>query len=175
VGQVGERNEFPLDVLADRNPTLSRDLRSAQVSPPHLPGDPNQGVVLPESILSNSGPSVQQGFSFVTPMEVKTEPYGGHTDGNGSETCSQTMGGISNYAAGCELLSNAASYRLGDEGALDVGNPCLRGPRRCWRPTRPASRNFPIAAERREPAILHSPAPKAKKGGTAQMLPGAEH
>jgi hypothetical protein len=108
-------------------------------------------------------------------MEVKIEPYGGHTDGTGSEICSQTIGDIFGYAAGCELLSNAAPYRLGDEVALDIGNPGLRGPLRCWRYTRPTPHNFPIAGERREPAILHSPAAKAKKGGTAQMLPGAEH
>jgi hypothetical protein len=98
---VGERDEFSLDVFADRNPIPSRDLRSAQVSPSHLPGDRNQEVVLPESILSNSGPSVQQGFSFVTPIEVRIEPYGGHTDGNGSKICSQTMGDIFSYTAGC--------------------------------------------------------------------------
>lgn len=53
--------------------------------------------------------------------------YGGHTDGNASEIYSETMGDIFSYAAGCELVSNAASYGLGDEVAADIGDAMLNG------------------------------------------------
>ena len=53
--------------------------------------------------------------------------YGGHTDGGASEIYSETMGDIFGYAAGCELISNAASYGIGDEVAADIENAMLPG------------------------------------------------
>jgi hypothetical protein len=53
--------------------------------------------------------------------------FGGHTDGNASEIYSETMGDIFSYAAGCELITNAASYGIGDEVAVDIENSMLTG------------------------------------------------
>jgi hypothetical protein len=118
-------------------------------------------------------------------MKVKIEPYGGHTDGNGSEICSQTMGDIFSYAAACELLSNAASYRLWDEGSVNL-NSCPRplgGEGAGWgEPGEGVSNLFKFVyiSCTRFPAsygshLMSFPAPKAKKGGTAQVLLEAEH
>jgi hypothetical protein len=53
--------------------------------------------------------------------------YGENTGGNAGEFYSETMGDIFSYAAGCELVSNAASYGIGDEVAADIENSMLTG------------------------------------------------
>jgi Abnormal spindle-like microcephaly-assoc'd, ASPM-SPD-2-Hydin len=53
--------------------------------------------------------------------------YGGNTDGDASEIYSETMGDIFSYAAGCQLISNAASYSIGSDVALDIRNSMLSG------------------------------------------------
>jgi len=54
-------------------------------------------------------------------------PYGGQTDGHASEIYSETMGDIFSYAAGYQLVNNAAAYGLGSEIAVDIGNSLLNG------------------------------------------------
>jgi hypothetical protein len=54
-------------------------------------------------------------------------PFGGHTDGNASEIYSETMGDIFSYAAGCQLVSNPASYGIGPDVASDIRNSMLAG------------------------------------------------
>jgi Tectonin domain len=54
-------------------------------------------------------------------------PYGGNTDGDASEIYSETMGDIFSYAAGCQLIGNAASYGIGPDVALDIQNSMLAG------------------------------------------------
>lgn len=51
----------------------------------------------------------------------------GNTDGDASEIYSETMGAIFSYAAGCHLVSNAASYFIGPDVALDIQNSLLIG------------------------------------------------
>ena len=59
-----------------------------------------------------------------TPLAL---PYGGNTDGHASEIYSETMGNVFSYAAGYELVNNAAAYGLGNDVAADVGNSLLDG------------------------------------------------
>jgi hypothetical protein len=59
-----------------------------------------------------------------TPVSL---PFGGNTDGNASEIYAETMGDIFSYAAGCQLISNAASYGIGAEVALDIQNSMFGG------------------------------------------------
>jgi len=59
-----------------------------------------------------------------TPLAL---PYGGNTDGHASEIYSETMGDIFSYAAGYELVNNAAAYGLGSDVATDIGNSLLAG------------------------------------------------
>jgi hypothetical protein len=56
-----------------------------------------------------------------------TFPYGGNTDGDASEIYSETMGDIFSYASACQLVSNAASYGIGSDVALDIRNSMLSG------------------------------------------------
>jgi uncharacterized repeat protein (TIGR03803 family) len=53
--------------------------------------------------------------------------FGGNTDGDASEIYSETMGDIFSYAAGCQLISNAASYGIGPDATADIRNSMLAG------------------------------------------------
>jgi hypothetical protein len=112
--------EFQIDML--ENTTFGGGYSLWYTTPMSVGyGAPVVGPPIQWNILFNE---IGKDATLNTPLSLT---YGGNTDGSASEIYSETMGDVFSYASGCELISNAASYGIGPDAALDIKNSLLSG------------------------------------------------